>query len=400
MTATASSPPDVVSAPAARAGLGIVVAIVLLALNLRTAFASLPPLLGDVRDDLGLSATAAGLLTTLPVVLLGVLAPLAPRIVRRVSIERLLVACAALTAAGCGLRGSGATAPLFAGALLAGGAIALAQAVLPVLIRSRFPAQTGMLTGAFSMSLTLGAAIAAGLAVPLQRALGGGWAPALAVWAIPAALAALLWLPAAAGRGTTVAGEAGGALRRSPLAWAVALYFGVQSMAFYAGLSWLPSILEASGRDEAQAGALQALGAIVQLPPAFVVPMLAARRASQGGLLALIVASGVAGLAGLLIAPGAAVAWMVLIGISQGGALGLGLILPALRGGGVAGVASLTSMMLCVGYLVASAGPWLLGAAHDLTGEWDTPLVVLMVITALQLAAGIPATRARTLDAR
>jgi CP family cyanate transporter-like MFS transporter len=372
-------------------------AIVLLALNLRTLVASLPPLLTDVRDDLGLSGFAAGLLTTLPVLGFGAFAPLAPRLTRRVSIERVLVACAALTAVAAALRGAGGVAPLFLGCALAGVAVAIAQAVLPVLIRIRHPRQTGLLTGAYSMSLTLGAALAAALAVPLEAGLGS-WEASLAAWAVPAALAALLWLPAALRTGTTVAGPPAPGLWRSRLAWNVSLFMGVQSMAFYAGLSWIPSVLEDSGFTAGEAGTLQALGALVQLVPAFAVPVLAARSRNQIGVLLWIVGLQLVGVAGLLVATDIAAAWIVVLGIGQGGALGLGLILPVLRGAGAASVAALTAMSLCVGYIVAAAGPWLLGAVHDATGGWTLALVALAAICLLELAPGLPASRRRTLE--
>jgi CP family cyanate transporter-like MFS transporter len=352
---------------------GALTAIVLLALNLRTLVASLPPLLTDVRSDLGLSGFAAGLLTTLPVLAFGAFAPLAPRLTRRVSIERVLVGCALLTAVAAGMRGAGGWAPLFAGCALAGLAVALAQAVLPVFIRVRHPDMTGLLTGAYSMSLTLGATLAAALAVPLEGWLGS-WEASLAAWALPAAVAALVWLPAALQDGTTVSGPRAPGLWGNRLAWNVSLFMGMQSMAFYAGLTWLPTVLEEAGFSKGEAGNLQALGALVQLVPAFVVPVIAARARNQVGLLILV------------------------FGFGQGGALGLGLVLPVLRGADAASVASLTAMSLCVGYIVAAAGPWLLGAANDLTGGWTVALIVLAAICVLELAPGLPASRALRLE--
>lgn len=381
----------------ARAGLGVFLAIVLLSLNLRTIVSSLPPLLAEVRGELGLSAVAAGLLTTLPVLCFGALAPLAPRLARRVPIERLLVACGLLTAAAAALRGAGGAAPLFAGSVLAGVAIALAQAVLPVLIRTRYAAQAGPLTGAFSMALTLGAAVAAGAAVPLERLLGDSWEASLAAWAVPAALATVLWLPAALGPGTVVRGAPPPALLRQPLAWSVSLFFGMQSLTFYAGLAWLPSVLADAGYEAGEAGSLLALGNLLQIAPAFVLPILAARRPDQAGLMVAVVLLSVAAPVGLLAAPGAAPLWMVLLGLGQGGALGLALILPVLRGGDAATVASLTAMALCVGYLVAANGPWLLGAVHDASGGWSVALVLLTALTALELVPGLAASRRRTL---
>jgi CP family cyanate transporter-like MFS transporter len=379
----------------ARELLPLTAAIVLLAINLRTVIASLPPLLTEIRVDLGLSATLAGLLTTIPVVCFGALAPVAPRLGRRVSLERILVACAVVTAAAAALRGAGGAAPLFAGSLLAGAGAAVAQAALPVLIRTGHPHRTGLLTGAFSMALPLGATLAAAVVVPLEHALGGSWRAALATWAIPAALAALVWLPAARRQGTFVHGERAAPLRREPLAWWVAGFMGIQSTAFYAGLAWLPSILEDAGYSSGQAGSLQALNALVSAAPAFLIPWLAAHSRTQTGILAAIVALAAAGTAGLVVAPGADLLWVVLFGLGQGGTLGLGLILPVLRSHGASVTAALTGMTLCVGYLVASSGPWLLGAVHDLSGNWTAPVLVLLAITLAELVPGIPATRAR-----
>jgi CP family cyanate transporter-like MFS transporter len=369
-------------------------AIVLLALNLRTVIASLPPLLGHVRADLGLSGAAAGLLTTLPVICFGALAPIAPRLAERVSLERMLVGCAALTAVAAALRGAGGAAPLFAGCLLAGAGTAVAQSALPVLIRTSHPERTGLLTGAYSMALPLGATLAAAVVVPLERALGGSWRAALATWAVPAALAALIWMPAALRAGTFVHGERPAPLWRDLRAWSVATFMGVQSCAFYAGLAWLPSILVAGGSTTGEAGSLQALNALVSAAPAFLVPWLAARRANQTGILLAIVAVAAAGVAGLRFAPDAAVLWVVLVGLGQGGSLGLGLILPSLRAHGARVAASLTGMTLCCGYLIASTGPWVLGAVHDAAGDWNAPLLVLGAITLAELVPGLPASRA------
>jgi CP family cyanate transporter-like MFS transporter len=380
-------------------GFGVLAAIVLLGVNLRTVIASLPPLLADVRGDLGLSATVAGLLTTLPVVCFGALALVGPRLARRVPLELVLVACALATAAGAALRGIESTQALFAGSLVAGAAVGIGQATLPVLIRLAFPGATGLLTGAYSMALPLGATLGSGAAVPLADAFGGSWAASLAAWAVPAAAAAALWTPAAVRRRTLVRGPLPEPLRGNTLAWWVAAFMGVQSMAFYAGLAWLPEILQDRGWSAGEAGALQALASLVSILPAFLVPVLAARRPTQ--TLALVVTVGIAaiGVVGLLSAPRAAPAWVLLIGLGQGGALGLGLIFPVLRAARAGAVAALTAMTLCLGYLMASTGPWILGAVHDVVGGWTAPLVALLAITLLELVPGFPAARDRVLPA-
>jgi len=376
------------------AGLGLLAAVVLLGLNLRTAVAGLPPLLDTVRDDLGLSATAAGVLTALPVLCFGAFAPLVPRIVRRIAVERVISACALLTAAALALRGAGGVLALFTGTLLAGATVAIAQGSLPVLIGSAPAAATGRLTGAFSMALPLGATLGAALAVPLEHALGS-WEASLAAWSVLAAVAALAWLPRT--ERTRVSGPVPAPLRRDRLAWAVSVYFGIQSMAFYVGLAWMPSILVDSGYSDETAGFLQALSSLVQLPPAFLVPVLASRRPGQEPILIAIVVTSTVPVIGLLVAMGAAPLWMVLLGIGQGGALGLGLILPVLRGAAPGAVASLTAMTLSIGYLGASVGPWIAGVLHDVTAGWELTLGFLLAVSLLQIVPGLPASRAGTL---
>lgn len=322
----------------------------------------------------------------------GLLAPVAPRLVRRIPIEQIVAVCAALTAVGAAVRGIGGTAGLFAGTLLAGAAVAVAQTVIPILVGTRHAGHTGWLTGGYSMALTLGAALAAGTAVPLEHLLGS-WQAALAAFAVPAALAALVWARPAPAQRTIVRREAPLGLLRDQRAWSVALYFGLQSTAFYAGLTWLPSILQDAGYSETAAGGLQALGNASQFLPALLVPVLAARGPSQTRLLVIVVALAAGGLTGIALAPGAAVLWMLTIGVAQGGAFGLALVLPVLRGANAQAVAALTGMTLSIGYLVAASGPWLVGLAHDVSGGWGAPLAALVAVTLAELAVGVPATR-------
>ena len=373
----------------------VLLAIVCLGLNLRTVIASLPPLLPDIREDLGLSATLAGLLTTLPVLCFGLLAPPARRLAHRLPLEAMLVGCALVTAVAAALRGIGTVAALFVGSILAGASVAMGQTVLPVLIRIAFHRAVGKMMGSYSMALPIGATLGAGLAVPLQEALGGSWRASLALWAIPAALAAALWLAPALRRRTLITGPEPERLRGRPLAWSVALYFGVQSAAFYATLAWLPEILDAEGWSARSGGALLALASLVSAVPALLLPVIAGRRRSQAPLVAAVTTTAGTGVLGLLLAPGLAPLWVVLIGLGQGGSLGLGLVLPVLRATSPALVASLTAMTLSIGYLTAATGPWLIGAVHDLTSGWTAALGALLGLTLLQLVPGLAAARPR-----
>ena len=370
----------------------VLLAVVLLAINFRSVVASLPPLLPDIRRDLELSAAAAGLLTTLPVLCFGALAPLAPALTRRRPIETVLVVGALLTAAGAALRGVGGIAALFAGALVAGGAVAVAQVAVPGFIRAAHAQATGRLMGAFSMALPIGATVGALAAVPLAQAANDSWRFSLAFWALPALLAAAVCTRLGRSQPQPVASHG----TRRPLwrrAWPVVAFFGLQSMAFYAGLAWFPEILQADGWSAGAAGALQALANLVSAAPAFAVPLLAARGVPPRRLLVAVVVLAGGGVAGLLAWPDAAPVWMLAVGLGQGGLLGLGLMLPTLRATDAEDVTRLTAATFTGGYLIASVGPSLCGLGHDATGGWELPLAGVLAVTLAALVPGFLSTR-------
>jgi MFS transporter, CP family, cyanate transporter len=387
-----------VSSPAVRGGVLLAVGVVLAGLNLRIAVASVPPVIDEIERDLDLSAAAAGLLTTLPVLCFGVLAPLAPILARRLSLERVLVAAAVTIVVGVLLRAAPATAALFVGTAAAGAGIAVANVAVPAVVKSRFAHATGLVMGLYAASLGAGAALAGGLTVPLRDALDGGWEAALAVWALPAALAAAV-LAAAAVRSEreTTFRDRGGRLRsllRDPVAWHVTLYMGLQGAAFYAGLAWIPSILRESGFSAAEAGAALSLFAVGGIPASLVAPALAARLRDQRALAATLTLLEAAAVAGLLAAPRAAFAWVALFAVGQGGAIGLALTLMVLRAPDGRRAGELSGMAQTIGYVVAAAGPVALGVLRDASGGWDAPLaallVLLLALLAVSLAAGRP----------
>jgi CP family cyanate transporter-like MFS transporter len=304
------------------------------------------------------------------------------------------VAASVATALGTAARGAGGLAALYAGTLLAGAAIALAQVVVPALVRARAPERAGVLTGAYSMSLVAGATVATFTAIPFERALGS-WQASLAVWGLPALIAAAVWVPLAARAHDPVPAPVGAPPWREKLGWSIALFMGLQSMCFFSTISWLPEILTADGISKGYAGTLSGVTQLVQILPAFAVPVLAARARTQRGLLAVIVATTLIGLLGVLLVPDAALVWMVILGAGQGGALGLGLILPVLRGRDPAHAASLTAMAMGVGYLIASTGPALVGAARDVSGGWEWPIIVLLAMAAAQVPAALYAVKGK-----
>ena len=368
-------------------------AVVLVALNLRMAVTSVPPIL----PDLGLSPTGESLLAALPVVLFGLAAAAAPTLRKLLGEEQGLFAALALLLAGVMVRGLWPEAALFPGTVLACAGIAVLNVLVPSFLRRRFPERVGSMTGLYTMALIGGATLAAGLVVPLREAAGGSNGFALGVWAIPAVIAMLAWLPVLRQADDRPAGERHAAISvwRSPLAWQVTLFMGLQSLTYFAPLSWLPTIYREEGLSAATAGALLSIFNALGIVTSMAAPVLANRMRDQRAAVTATVALTAAGVIGLLVAPGSgAVLWTVLLGLGQGAALSLALLMIVLRAGNDDTAARLSSMAQGVGYLIAGAGPLGMGLLHAWTGGWTVPLLALLAVIAVELAVGLGAGRA------
>jgi CP family cyanate transporter-like MFS transporter len=389
------------AAAPARHGLLLALAVVLVAVNLRPAVAGVGPVLPELRAGLSLPGAAAAVLTTLPVLCFGLLATAAPRLAGRHGIEAVLVGIMVALAVGTLGRALGGPAALFAGTVVAGGAIAIGNVLLPPLIKRDFPDRTGTMMGVYTMAVSGAAAVAAGLAVPLAAASDLGWRGALGVWAVPAVVAALAWLPRLRGRTRPPrTPPAGRSLLRDPLAWQLTVYFGLQSLSFYAVLGWLPSMYRDFGASPALAGFLLSLSGLVQIPVSLVLPGLAGRARNQVGHAIGGTALIGAGLAGVLLAPMAApYLWVVLVGAGQGACFALALNLLVLRTRQVADTARVSAMAQSIGYTLCAVGPLLVGLLHDVTGSWTVPLALLLALLVPQVVSGALAGRARTVRA-
>jgi CP family cyanate transporter-like MFS transporter len=373
------------------------VSIVLVAANLRPAVVAVSPLLEEIQAVERLSGTAAGVLTALPVLCFGLLAPVAPRLAARFGIERTLFGALVVLCLGIALRIVDATAALFAGTVLVGGAIAVGNVLLPGLIKRDFAHRTGLMTGLYTMAITAGGGLAAGLTVPVARAAGLGWHGALGAWGLFALVALLVWSPQAHGAQHRPRQESGspGGLWRNALAWQVTAFMGLQSLCFYAAAAWLPAVFVSRGADAAAAGWLLSLANGVGIAGSLVAPVVAARLRAQTAV--AVAATGVTalGLLGTLLLPGAEIVSMAVFGIGQGAAIGTALTLIVLRAPDGAHASQLSGMAQSMGYLLAASGPFMLGALHDLTDSWTVPLVVLLALLAPQALSGGLAGRER-----
>jgi MFS transporter, CP family, cyanate transporter len=376
-----------------------VTTVVVLAFNMRTAIGEIPPVL----PDLGLSSAGQSILATVPVVCFGLAALAAPALRARLGEERGLLAVLAVLLAGVLVRAAWPSGGLFPGTVLVGCAIAVMNVLTPSLVRRRFPGHVGLMTGVYTTALVAGGSLAAATTVPLRDAADGSLHVALGIWAIPIAIALIVWLPQRRHRALPpVAGgrEAIRALGRSRVAWYVTLFMGMQSLLYYAPLSWLPAIHRDQGIDATTAGFLLSTLNLISIPTTFLAPVLAHRMADQRKAVAGCVALTAIGLLGILLAPSStALVWVVILGLGQGAALSLALLMIVLRAGDDHTAARLSSMAQGFGYLIAATGPLAMGLLHAATGSWDVALAWLVALCGVELVVGLQAARARVVHA-
>ncbi|MFC5991866.1 CynX/NimT family MFS transporter [Limoniibacter endophyticus] len=357
--------------------------LVLIAFNLRPVFASASVLLPEIVRGLGLTSLEASILTTLPVVCLGLFAPFAPRLSQRIGTERTLLLVLVLLAVGTSLRGIVSFPFLLLGTAMAGGAIAVGNVLLPGLVKRDFPKQTALMTGLYTMALCAGAALAAGVTVPIENMVGGRWELALAFWALPVLLILALWLPQAlaAGKRPRQDRYRVSSLWRDRLAWQLTLFMGLQSSLAYIVFGWLAPILRERGMDAVAAGAIVSLEVVVQMIASLVLPGIAMRCRDQRGVNLVLAACAAIGLLGFLFAPLWSVwLWVVVQGIGQGGMIAVAMTMIVLRSPDSHVAAHLSGMAQFIGYLIAAAGPLAVGLLHSLTGTYAASGILFALI--------------------
>ena len=368
-------------------------ALVTVSANLRAAIASVPPLAETIAADLDLSSAWIGALTTLPVLCMGLLAPAAQRLGTRlgaaVSVQIAMVA----VFGGVLLRYWGDHLwALYAGTLLAGFGIAVAGTLLPRLVKAVFPPErTGTITGLYMLAMMGGASASAALSVPLAAQLGS-WQGSLASWSILAAVGVLAWAPVTLRisrykAANPVAATSHGLPWRHPTAWLVAAYLAVQSWQFYSSLAWIAPSYVARGWDPTTAGYLLSAFGGAQLVSGLLGPVLTDRIHDHRAMLIPATGLGLAGVLALLLAPDTAPwLWVCMLGLGQGAAFSLALVLLVDYAETPAGSGRLTAMTFFVSYTIASFGPTVTGALRDLTGDFQVVWLLMALLTLVQLA--------------
>jgi CP family cyanate transporter-like MFS transporter len=378
-------------------------ALIVTALCLRGPFAAVGPVLDDLAEALSVSTGALAVVTSLPLVCFGLLSPFAPTLAARIGLHRAVLVGAATIAVGIALRPAG-TVGLFAGTVVLSAGIAVANVLLPAVARADFGSRSAAVVGAVTGSMALSASLGAGLAQPLADLTGSAMA-GLTLWLVPVAVALVgLGLlarnrpespvpPPASGRRT--------AILRDRTALAVMVFFGLQSLSFYAMLTWLAQILEDdAGVNGVRAGAVLAVATLLGAPLSLVVPPLAARRPGQVGWVVASFTPSAVGVLGLLLAPDAApLLWALLFGLGTGSSFPLAMTLVLVRSRDAAQTGRLSAAAQSLGYLLAATGPLAVGLLHEFTDDWTPGLVLLFALLLGQLAVGIVAARPRLVRA-
>ncbi|WP_339213823.1 MFS transporter [Ornithinibacillus sp. FSL M8-0202] len=379
----------------------VVAGIIIVAFNLRPAITSVGPLMSTIRDDVGLSNWSVGLLTSLPLIAFAFMSPIAARLGNRFTNEKVILWGLIFLLAGIAVRSVSLIGLIFLGTLLVGVGISVCNVLLPGVVKDKFPLKVGLMTSVYSTAMGVFAATASGVSVPLANGIGLGWKVALSVWAIPAVLGIIIWIYLSnKSRHATVetkfiTGTTDTNIWKSTLAWQIAAYMGLQSFLFYVTISWLPEILHSHGMSMETAGWLLSYTQFVGLPASFLVPVLAAKFASQRLIVLVMGICSIVGFTGLLLGTHniLIIISITLIGLALSGTFALALAFLGMRARDAKQAASLSGMAQALGYILAAVGPIFIGYLFDLTHAWTVPIISLMIVALLVTVFGFGAGR-------
>lgn len=385
-----------IEASAARRALPMwvsIIAVIVLAMNLRVAVSSVGALLPDIREANSLGGFGTGLLTSLPPFCFGIMGLAGPSVARRIGLYRTALLSLVLITAGQVVR---AVIPgaiwLFAGSVITLAAIALANVIMPSILREMFPNRIAGMTAAYTVVMATAQATVSFVTIPLAHALGGGWRLGIGMWAVLALMAAIPWLPMASREvkpsRTGVHRLPLRTIARVPKGWALALFFGIQSLNAYFSFGWYPTLLRDQGLSQQYAAAQVGFVSIAATVATIFAPGLLGRMKRPALLTWALFACNICAYLGLWLAPTAATTlWSIIIGTGQT-YFTIALYVVNLRADTTTGVLSLSGFMQSIGYLVAGSGLLLLGTIHGSSTEWGGVLLVMMALSCiLQLFA-------------
>ena len=367
--------------------------VMLIAANLRAPFTGVAPLMVVIQEALSLSASTAGLLITLPLLVFMLVSPLVPALSRRFGIERTLFLALVAIAVGVLIRSIGGLYGLFGGTILIGAGIAAGNVLLPGVVKLRFPNHIALLTSSYVLAMGIMAAAWSAAVIPLAQG-GQDWEFALLAMVSLPVVSALLWLNQLKGtkRRPTDEGPhegAGKAIFKHRLTWQLCGFFGCNAFLYYSVVSWLPAIVSEAGFSEAEAGNIHGIFQFASALPGFVIVPAMKRLHDQRGLSVFMTALNLAGFAGVMLIPDLAYLWAAVLGFAIGANFILALSFIGLRTRTSQQASSLSSAAQTTGYCVAATGPFALGAVYDWVGAWQLALFICVAFSISQALLGL-----------
>lgn len=394
----------------AKFGLFGFIAIIFIAVVLRPPVASIGPLLQEIQYSLGVGPELIGLLAAAPVLCFGLGAFASPWLVSKVGVNHAMFYVIGFLGLASLLRMFFGYSGLLLGTIGAGLSIAIANVLLPTVVRVKFPNRVALVTGAYTTLLAVSASLAATIAVPSSN-LFGGWSPALAIWIIPTVLAVLLWLPqiraqeAHVAQSASSAAEEKSAVFKSPISWAIVGFFGIQSLGFYALLGWMPSALIAIGETPEAAGGYLGFASAIGIPTGLIISSLLGKFKSLSWWAAGTSLSTLTGIALFTFVLQTAntdllVLACILIGLGMSATFPISLSLISTRASTQAQTTQLSAMSQGWGYLLAAAGTFMVGFVANLSSSWVLSFSIIAALTFVQAAIGIYAGRPGLIPAK
>lgn len=393
----------------------LIIGILFIAANLRAPLTSVGPLVSLIRDNLHISNTLAGTITSLPLFAFALFSPLIPGMARKFGTEVCFFGSVIILTLGILLRSYAGSFSLFLGTAIIGLAISASNVLMPSLIKKEFPNQVGVMTGLYSVSMSIFAALASGISIPLAVNSGLGWAGALKIWAVLSFISIIIWIPQLRKNSKMAVDNMAAdtleevnktnnideptmkevSIWKSSLAWQVTIYMGLQSMIFYCIVTWLPSILIQQGMTSSQAGWMLSIMQLALIPTIFFCSILAGHTSSQHSLVMVGSLCIIIGFLGLLLVHGfkSTILWIILLGIGGGFTFSLSMMFFNLRTNNANEAARLSGMAQSIGYLLAAFGPMFFGYLHDATNNWAMPLITLIGVSSVCLLSGLGASR-------
>lgn len=367
----------------------LAIAIVLVSCNLRAPFTGVGTMVGLIQEDLGLSGSGAGMLTTIPLLAFAAVSPFVGTLCKKFGAGHVLLMSLLVLIAGIIIRNFGGGMGLYIGTAVVGIGIAVGNVLPPAIIKVYFPEKLGLMTGLYSTFLSVGASIASGISVPIAVAFG--WKAALSIWLLLSVPTFLICLP---NKNIQIADESSSSgsshIYRSPLTWWITLYMGVQSLVFYGFAAWMASIIQAKGFDSATAGLFVSAFMMLGIPTSFIVPIFAGKMKNQSALGALIGLGYTLGATILFLADSIPMLILAIVccAFSSGGSISFIMVAFGLRTKNGEDASNLSGTAQCLGYLLAAIGPVFFGKIFDSTQSWTIPMLILIGCNAFLAVSG------------